>query len=161
MTKTAWWMTQRGSALHDAWWMLAERWTCERRTVHFITVGARHLAGGYDCFSVTGSWPAARLFSQKKWMQLEKCVQSLWWVSENVAAGQGLTFAEKLCHLILSAASLSGWHLKRSLRGQTGGHKSTRGLGTVCPFGHSSAVLLEPCPRYRSRNYIIEAGVKT
>lgn len=127
MTTTAWWMTQRGTALHDAWWMLAERWTCERRTVHFITVGARQRAGGYDCFSVTGSWPAARLFSQKKWMQLEKCVQSLWCVSENVAAGQGLTFAEKLCHLSLSAASLSGWHLKRSLRGQTGGHKSTRG----------------------------------
>lgn len=159
-TKTAWWMTQGGSTRHDAWWMLAERWTRERSLVHFITVGARQWAGGYDCFSVTDSWPAARHFSQKKWMQLEKCVQSLWWVSENVAAGQGLTFGEKLCHLGLSAASLSRWHLERSLQGQTRDHKSTRWLGTLCPFGPNFAVLLEPCPRYRSKNDIIGKSVK-
>lgn len=38
---------------------------------------ARQRAGGYDCFSVTMLRPAARHFSQKKLMQLEKCVRGL------------------------------------------------------------------------------------
>lgn len=75
----------------------------KRNVVLFSTVGARQRAGGYDRFSVTVLRPAATHFSQKKLMQLENCVQGLWWVSENVAAGQGMTFGGKLCHLGLSA----------------------------------------------------------
>lgn len=118
------------------------------------SVGPHRGAVSYDCFSVTVFKPAASHFSQKTFMSLEKSVRGLQSLSKNAAAGQGTTFVEQLCHLSPSPRPCLADTYKGHRRGTF--HKSTGRLGTWCPFGSHSSVLLGPCPRFRRRNDITQ-----